>query len=127
MLVRTSMSHYDFHGTSRDADLLMGIAALLELLDAEEDVDYSVFHGRYLGSKGIKRTRNTVERMFHQLGGHTEKAYKSSLERFNLLHSLLDPYLIEQFGDSKRSCPNGRIPMRLCLSCAIRYFCGASV
>ena len=82
------MSHYDFHGTSRDADLLMGVAALLELLDAEEDVDYSVFHRRYLGSKGIKRTRNSVERMFHQLGGHAEKAYKSSLERFNLLHSL---------------------------------------
>ena len=107
----------------------MGIAALLELLDMEEEeCDFSVFRGRYLGAKCIKRTRNTVEKMFHQLGGHTMKAYKSSLEKFNLLHSiLLEPYLIKRFGDLKRGRPNGPVPTRLPLSCAIRYFCGVSV
>jgi hypothetical protein len=90
MLVRPP--HHAFHGSSRDADLLMGVAALLELLDMEEEeCDFSVFRGRYLGAKCIKRTRNTVERMFHQLGGHAVKAYKSSLEKFNLLHSIQEP------------------------------------
>jgi hypothetical protein len=68
-----------------------------------------------------------VERMFHQLGGHAVKAYKSSLEMFNLLHSILETYLIKQFSNSKRGHPNGPIPTRLRLSCAIRYLCGASV
>ena len=126
MLVRPP--HHAFHGSSRDADLLMGVAALLELLDTEEEeCDFSVFRGRYLGAKCIKRTRSTVERMFHQLGSHAVKAYKSSLEMFNFLHSIMEPYIIEQFGDSKRGRPNGLIPTRLRLSCAIRYFCGTSV
>jgi hypothetical protein len=35
MLVRPP--HYTFHGSSRDADLLMGVAALLDLSDMEEE------------------------------------------------------------------------------------------
>jgi hypothetical protein len=59
-----------------------------------------------------------VEKMFHQLGGHAMKAYKSSLEKFNLLHWILEPYLIKQLGNSKR----GR-PKRSSLNTSTSFLC----
>ena len=65
--------------------------------------------------------------MFRLLGQRATRAFKSSLDELNRLHSILEPYLLEQFGSSKRGRPNGPIPTKLRLSAAIRFFCGAPV
>jgi hypothetical protein len=112
---------------TRYQHVLTTAAAILAIMDEEDDFDTSAFRGRLLGSKHIKRTRKKVDNMFAELGHSCVRAYKSSLVVFNNLYSTLKPYLIDQFGESKRGRPNGPIHNKLRLSIAIRFFCGASI
>jgi hypothetical protein len=102
---------------------------VLELLDEDGD-EYIYLCGRMLGTKTITRTRKTVEEMFSQLGGYANKAWKSDLDQFNEMHETLRPYLEEEFCVGERSrgaTVNGEVSIKLRLSAAIRYYCGASV
>lgn len=112
---------------TRYQHVLTTAAAILAIMDEEDDFDTSAFRRRLLGSKHIKRTRKKVDNMFAELGHSCVRAYKSSLVVFNNLYSMLKPYLIDQFGESKRGRPNGPIHNKLRLSIAIRFFCGASI
>ena len=97
----------------------------------EEELD-SV--GSKAGTKNIERIRKDVDNMFLELGHHCRKAYRMSPEEFVSLHALLEEKLREKFSknekaarDDERTAPNGIVPTKLRLSCAIRYFAGAAV
>ena len=90
--------------------------------------------GSKAGTKNIQRIRKDVENMFLELGQHCRKAYRMSPEEFVTLHALLEEKLREKFSkneraarDDERTAPNGLVPTKLRLSCAIRYFAGAAV
>lgn len=101
----------------------------MAIFDEDDDSDRHL-RGRLLGSKNIKRTRQSVDSMFGQLGSYIRRAWKSDVEEFLQLHKTLSPYLEEQFGTGERSrgeTVNGAVSTKLRLSVALRYFSGASV
>ena len=69
--------------------------AILEEEQAELDITH---RGRLLGAKHIKRTRKSIEEMFRELGLRAARAFKSSMDELSRLHSILEPYLLDQFG-----------------------------
>ena len=112
---------------ARRQQRLMMTACVLEMLNDDE---LKGRRGRMLGSTNIRRTRKSVEGMWAELGSYARKAYRMSMESFDLLHETLRPALDEEFNVGKRArgaSPNGDIPTKLRLSAAIRFFAGASV
>ncbi|KAL7526510.1 hypothetical protein ACHAXR_001523, partial [Thalassiosira sp. AJA248-18] len=124
---------------------LMMTACVSDMLTEEEQKN---LRGRLLGAKTVRRTRKTVvnmrsylytamqvcvrilDNMWRELGYHARKAYRMSMETFDLLHERLEPALREEFKCQPRkngSAPNGEIPTKLRLSAAIRFFAGGSV
>ena len=106
---------------------LMMTACVLDILN---DDDMKAVRGRLLGSKNIRRTRKSVESMWEELGGYARRAYRMTIDAFNLLHETLEDSLKEEFNIRPRACggpPNGDIPTKLRLSAALRYFAGGSV
>ena len=72
----------------------MMTVCLLEMLSDEE---FKSVRGRPLGSKNIRRTRKTVESMWEELGCYARKAYRMSMDAFELLHESLEEKLKEEF------------------------------
>jgi len=105
----------------------LACAAILSLLENNEDFDPAIMHSCLLGAKNIKCTRKNVGAIMNEFGHPSYSVYKSSLEKFHKLHDILEPYLLDQFGNSNRGHPNGPIPMKLCLSATIGCYCGGSI
>ena len=83
-----------------------------------------------LGSKIIKRKRKTLQCMWAELGCYAWKAYRLSMDAFDLLHGTLESALKEEFNVVQHACgssPNGDTPTKLWLSAALRFFVGAAV
>ena len=102
---------------------LMMTACVLDMLTEEEQKNLG---GHLLGAKTVRRTRKTVDNMWREVGYHARKAYRMSMETFDLLHERLEPALRKEFKCQPRkngSAPNGEIPTKLRLSAAIRFFC----
>ena len=98
------------------------VACILDLLD--EDREQMTLRGRLLGSKNIHRRMKKVEGMFAELGCYGRKAWRMTLESFQVLHDLLEPQLREEFKVGERTrgeIPNGEIPTELRLS-AMRFY-----
>ena len=113
-------------GEKKRQRLLM-TACVLDMLTEDEQKN---LHGRLLGAKTIKRTRKKVGNMWEELGCYGRKAYRMSIETFDMLHDRLEPALREEFKCRPRKCgspPNGEIPTKLRLSAAMRFFAGGSV
>jgi hypothetical protein len=82
---------------SRQRLRLLVCALVLAILE-EEEAEHDVVHGGcLLGTNHIKRIRKSIEEMFRLLGQRATRAFKSSLDELNRLHSILEPYLLEQF------------------------------
>ena len=102
-------------------------ACVLDMLDDDEQ---KKLQGCMLGSKNIKRKRKTLQDMWAELGCYARKAYRMSMDAFDLLHGILESALKEEFNLVQRalgSTPNGDIPTKLWLSAALRFFDGAAV
>lgn len=112
---------------TRRQERLMMTACVLEMLSEDEQ---RTRRGRILGLKNTRRIRKSVESMWDELGCYARKAYRMSMESFNLLHDTLEPALREEFNVDTRSRaadPNGEIPTKLRFSAALRYFARGSV
>ena len=107
----------------------MMAACVLEMLG---DEDAKPLRGRMLGSKNVRRTRKKVKNLWAELGCYARKAYRMSMEAFDVLHDTIEDALEEEFkskdGDRDRGVtPNGDIPTKLRLSAALRFFAGGAV
>ena len=115
----------------RKKDNVVQMACLLLILD--EDELQAMKRGKKYGSKNMSRTRKDVEKMILELGIHARRAYRMTAESLDMLHSELKAGIDEHFSSSdgagadRRNGPNGLVPSKLRLSCAIRYFAGAEV
>ena len=88
----------------REQQLLM-FALVLDILADDENAKSP--KGR-LHSKTIRRTRNSVQAMFNELGSHARKAYRMSWDAFQVLHETLEVKLKDEFGVKDR--PPNNIP-----------------
>ena len=107
----------------------MMAACVLEMLG---DEDAKPLRGRMLGSKNVRRTRKKVKNLWAELGCYARKAYRMSMDAFDVLHDTIEDALEEEFkskdGDRDRGVtPNGDIPTKLRLSAALRFFAGGAV
>ena len=105
----------------------MMTACVLDMLDEDEQ---KKLRGCMLGSKNIKHKRKTLRGMCAELGCYAQKAYRMSMDAFDLLHGTLESALNEEFNVVQHACgytPNGDIPTKLRLSAALRFFAGAAV
>ena len=90
--------------------------------------------GSKKGKKNITRQRKEVESMFAELGNKARRSYRMSIQSFLHLHDILEEDLKAYFsrsstaadGDNgdRAGAPNGRVPTKLRLSAAIRFFAG---
>ena len=105
----------------------MMTACVLDMLDEDEQ---KKLRGCMLGSKNIKHKRKTLRGMCAELGCYAQKAYRMSMDAFDLLHGTLESALKEEFNivqHARASAPNRDIPTKLWLSAALRFFAGAAV
>lgn len=112
----------------RAKDNLAQMACLLVILDGNE-LD-AMKRGSKRNSKNISRTRKDVDKMILELGIYARRAYRMSEVSLDMLHSELKAGIDAHFSFNDangRSGPNGLVPSKLRLSCAIRYFAGAEV
>ena len=119
--------HFLRRAAMRKHQRLMMAACVLEIMD---DREKHFLRGRMMGTKNIKRTRKSVESMWTELGCYARKAWRMSMDAFQLLHDTLEDALKEEFNVKRRkrgATPNGRIPTKLRLSAALRFFAGGSV
>ena len=107
----------------------MMAVCVLEMLG---DEDAKPRRGRMLGSKNVRRTGKKVENLWAELGCYARKAYRMSMEAFDVLHDTIKDALEEEFkskdGDRDRGVSlNGDIPTKLRLSTALHVFAGGAV
>ena len=63
--------------------------------------------------------------MWEELGCYARKAWRMTIESFNVLHETLQTKLEQEFKFNERArgqSPNGEIPTKLRLSAALRFF-----
>ena len=116
----------------------LAAAAYLYLLLSDEEWeelnDARLSAGSKKGKKNIIRQRKEVESMFAELGNKARRSYRMSVQSFLYLHDILEDDLNAYFSrtstsadvaeDERAGAPNGRIPTKLRLSAAIRFFAG---
>ena len=103
-------------------------ACVLDILENNNDCEDVI--GRVIGSKNVPRIRKSVDDMWSELGSCARRAYRMRLHTLKRLHSILEPFLKEEFDVKDRArgkTPNGEIPTILRLSAAIRFFAGGSI
>jgi hypothetical protein len=78
----------------------------------------------------MPRQRKDFKSMWEELGCYARKAWRMTIESFNVLHETLQPKLEQEFKLNERArgqYPNGEIPTKLRLSAALRFFAGSSI
>ena len=120
--------YFGKRASTRKQKRLMMAACVLDILENEEAG--IIPRGRMFGSKNIRRTRKDVDSMWSELNGDARKAWRMSMDAFDLLHETLEDDLKKEFKVGTRArgeSPNGEIPTKLRLSAAIRFFAGGAV
>jgi hypothetical protein len=79
--------------------------------------------GRIPGRKNIRRTRRSFHSLRCEYGSLFRRAYRMDYEMFCKLLEILRPKLEQECGSP---APNGKIPIELKLSAALRWFGGGS-